>query len=74
MESSNTIVISYYYTNQATRLIEKKEFEKALALVEKIDLMYDKVQVLALLSIYWEQPDLTGYNKEILLRILASVD
>lgn len=74
VESSNTIVISYYYTNQATRLIEKKEFEKALALVEKIDLMYDKVQVLALLSIYWEQPDLTGYNKEILLRILASVD
>lgn len=70
VKSGNTMVISNYYTNQASRFIEKKEFEKALAFVEKIDLIYDKVQVLALLSIHWEQPDLTSNNKEILRRIL----
>ena len=65
-------VLSLYYTNQAKQLIEKKEYAKALAMVEKIDLYYDKATIMTLLTIHWEKPDLSGENGKILHRIVQS--
>lgn len=74
IKTDNKAVISHYYTNQAKQLIEKKEYEKALQLVEKMDLFYDKATILTLLAIHWEKPNLCGANGQIIHRIIASCD
>jgi len=72
IKTGNKAVISLFYTNQAKQLIEQNEYEKALVMVEKIDLYYDKATILTLLAIHWEKPNLTGANGQIIHRIIAS--
>jgi hypothetical protein len=71
VKSNNRAIISVYLYNQAIKLIEQKEYEKALQLVEKMDFDYDKATILTLLAIHWEKPNLGGDNAAIMHRIVA---
>ena len=72
MKMKNKSIISLYYANQAKKLIMKKEYEKALQLVEKMDLYYDKATIFTLLAIHWEKPNLGGATAPIIHRIIES--
>jgi hypothetical protein len=72
IKTDNKAVLSLYLSNQAKQLIEKKEYEKVLAMVEKIDLNVDKATVLTLLVIHWEKPNLSGANAVTMHRIVAA--